>query len=78
MSNIDEERPPIDWVQDPHTLRLAKRYDEVRRDAHERLLASCERSSDPEVRGEYEAYVAAKKFFAHLRGGKIGSKDDDE
>lgn len=71
-----EEVPPEDWVRDPHTLKLRTRYHELRTDAHERLMQACEQSTDPEVRGHYERYHAARMFSLHLSGGKIGSRND--
>lgn len=71
-----EEVPPDDWVRDPHTLKLLRRYQELRKDAHERLMQACENSTDPEVRGAHVRYEAARMFALHLNGGKIGSKND--
>lgn len=71
-----EEIPPADWVSDPYTHKLLRRYQEMRSDAHESLMQACERSTDPEVRGLYERYHAARVFSLHLSGGKIGSRND--
>lgn len=71
-----DEIVPLDWVQDPHTLKLRKRYLEQRKEAHERLMSACEHSTDPDVRGMWERYEATRKFSDHLGGGKIGSRDD--
>jgi len=76
MSFDPEEVPPEDWVRDPHTLKLLKRYGELRKDAFDCLMDACEASTDPEVRGRLERYKAARAFSLHLNGGKIGSKTD--
>lgn len=74
----DEFKGPPEWLGDHHTRRLARHYLERRKDAHERLLAACEQSSDPDVRGAYAAYVDLKEFSARLIGREQGSKNDDD
>lgn len=73
---FDPDLPPEEWIQDPHTLRLLRHYQDQRKDAHESLMDACSRSTDPEVRGLYERFSAMRMFSLHLNGGKIGSRND--
>lgn len=70
------EVPPEDWVRDPYTLKLMRHHRELRNEAHERLMDACSRSTDPDVRGQYERFMAAQESASIFNGGAIGSRND--
>lgn len=60
-----------EWLRHPFTIN---RRDALKRDAEKQfrnLMGACEKSSDPEVRGQYRQYVELQAMaIVFERGGK--------
>ena len=56
----DEDNAKSSWLRHDHTLKLRRVLRKNAHDAHVRLLSICAKSSDPEVRGQYEVFMSTR------------------
>ncbi len=72
-SEEDAERDDArsEWLRHPFTQSLKQHAERSVKDQLDQLLSACSKSSDPEVRSEYQKYVERKATLVLFeRGGK--------
>lgn len=71
MNSDDLQSFKESWNAHPQTKILLSEYRKHRRNALIQLLASCENSVDPKIKGHYESIKRLDEFIIILGGKKL-------
>jgi hypothetical protein len=66
-SEVDEEREQ--WLRNPVTVAIKVSFRRMLSDQQSQLFATCNKTSDPEVRGAYARYLELGRMVGMLDKG---------